>query len=127
MKKAVSSLLVFSTLLSFVLGSGFVYLTGNKDPHSAAEESEIVARINGANAYNYDLKLEEIALNLTSKKQPKGTKISVNLTEMGFDKLLGEGKITLPISVRVSSCSQSAARKIKEAGGEILTTEPAEA
>ncbi|MEM2110904.1 MAG: uL15 family ribosomal protein [Candidatus Bathyarchaeia archaeon] len=65
--------------------------------------------------------LEEIANELVPKKGAVDAKISVDLTEMGYDKLLGEGKITLPVSVKVSSCSETALRKIEEAGGEVLT------
>jgi large subunit ribosomal protein L15 len=64
--------------------------------------------------------LEEIAVKLASKKGSSGTKIPIDLTEMGYEKLLGEGKITLPVSVKVSSCSEAASKKIGEAGGEVL-------
>ncbi len=70
--------------------------------------------------------LEEIALNLSQKKESKGAKISVDLTALGYDKLLGEGKITMPISVKVSSSSRIAIRKIEEAGGEVLNEKAAE-
>ncbi len=40
---------------------------------------------------------------------------------MGYDKLLGEGKITIPVSVKVPSVSEVALRKIEEAGGEVIT------
>jgi len=39
------------------------YSIVNKSPNITSKESEILARINGTNIYNYDLKLEEIAKN----------------------------------------------------------------
>jgi large subunit ribosomal protein L15 len=45
----------------------------------------------------------------------------VNLTSLGYTKLLGTGKITKPLTVTVPTCSKTAAEKIKKAGGKILT------
>ncbi|HYA77613.1 MAG TPA: uL15 family ribosomal protein [Verrucomicrobiae bacterium] len=44
----------------------------------------------------------------------------INLTALGYTKLLGTGKVTKPLTVHVSSYSKSAAEKIKKAGGEIV-------
>jgi large subunit ribosomal protein L15 len=66
--------------------------------------------------------LEEIALSMTSKSR-KGEKIFIDLEKIGYTKLLGEGRITLPVRVKVSSYSETALRKIQEAGGEILSAE----
>lgn len=65
--------------------------------------------------------LEEIALKMASNVK-KGEKILVDLEEMGYVKLLGEGKITIPVTVKVPLCSEIALRKIKDAGGEVLIT-----
>jgi len=59
-------------------------------------------------------KLEEIVEARTEEKP------QINLTEMGYTKLLGAGKISKAITVQVPSYSKSAAEKIKEAGGEIV-------
>ncbi len=63
-------------------------------------------------------KLDEIAEKISAKKQ-RG-KFSIDLTSFGYTKLLGTGKITKPLIVKVTSCSKSAVEKIKEAGGKIL-------
>jgi ribosomal protein L15 len=42
------------------------------------------------------------------------------LETLGFTKLLGTGRITKTLTVKVASCSKSAAEKIKEAGGQVL-------
>ena len=59
-------------------------------------------------------KLEEI-MQASKEEKPQ-----INLTAMGYTKLLGTGKVTKPLTVQVSSCSKSAAEKIKKAGGEII-------
>jgi len=53
--------------------------------------------------------------------EEKGT-THVDLTSLGFTKLLGTGKITKPLIVNIASCSKTAAEKIKKAGGQVLTT-----
>ncbi len=59
----------------------------------------------------------------------------LNLNELGYSKLLGSGRIEKPYSIEVMSYSKTAARKIKEAGGRLIspsqvddgsTEEPAE-
>lgn len=47
-------------------------------------------------------------------------KWTVDLTKMGVDKLLGSGKITTPVAVRVASASAKAKEKLEEAGGKLL-------
>jgi len=57
------------------------------------------------------------------KFQPKEEegKIFVDLEKFGISKLLGSGRVTKPIVVKVASCSRTAAEKIREAGGQVLT------
>jgi len=53
----------------------------------------------------------------------QGEKPKINLSALGYTKLLGTGTITKPVSVEVASYSKSAAEKIKEAGGEIISSQ----
>ena len=46
---------------------------------------------------------------------------SINLTEMGYDKLLGKGSISRAINITVSEASAGAVKKIEEAGGTVST------
>jgi large subunit ribosomal protein L15 len=64
-------------------------------------------------------KLDEISQNLSTEKEKGET--HVNLTSLGYTKLLGTGKITKPLTVTVPACSKAAAEKIKKAGGQVLT------
>ena len=59
-------------------------------------------------------KLEEL-VQVSQQEKPQ-----INLTEMGYTKLLGTGKVTKPLKIQVASYSKSAATKIAEAGGEIV-------
>lgn len=64
-------------------------------------------------------KLEEITERSSLEKEED--KSFIDLESLGYTKLLGTGKVTKPLKVKVASCSKSAAEKIKEAGGQILT------
>ncbi|MCL2134216.1 MAG: 50S ribosomal protein L15 [Candidatus Bathyarchaeota archaeon] len=46
---------------------------------------------------------------------------TINLTTLGYTKLLGTGKIFRSLTVTVSTCSKSAEEKIAKAGGKVIT------
>ena len=64
-------------------------------------------------------RLDTIAIELPAPAE-QGLPV-VDLTSLGYAKLLGTGKITKPLTVKVQSCSKSAAEKITQAGGKVLT------
>ena len=49
-----------------------------------------------------------------------GSKYEINLGDMGYTKLLGDGKVTQPLRIMVAACSEKAASKISQAGGEVV-------
>ena len=59
------------------------------------------------------------------KAQQAGDKVVVDLKELGFRKLLGMGSISRAVQVKVEECSEGAAKKLKEAGGELVNLVPA--
>ena len=63
------------------------------------------------------------------RAKQSGNRIEINLGEIGFTKLLGSGRISQPVRIVVDECSEKAAAKISEAGGEVVLpklTEPSE-
>ncbi|UCG44665.1 MAG: uL15 family ribosomal protein [Candidatus Bathyarchaeota archaeon] len=48
----------------------------------------------------------------------KGTAV-LDLTKLGYDKLLGMGNLTKPFIIKIASHSEAAARKVEKAGGQI--------
>lgn len=62
-------------------------------------------------------KLEQLSTQILAEKEGRPT---IDLTSLGYAKLLGTGKITTPLNVKVKSCSKSAAEKIRQVGGTIL-------
>ena len=50
----------------------------------------------------------------------KDTKPTLDLTSLGFHKLLGGGKISGGVKVRIEKISHKAKQKVEEVGGEVL-------
>ncbi|MGQ9639829.1 MAG: uL15m family ribosomal protein [Candidatus Bathyarchaeia archaeon] len=48
---------------------------------------------------------------------------TLNLTALGYSKLLGKGKVDRPIHVEVTEASELAVRKVTEAGGTVKVKE----
>jgi len=66
--------------------------------------------------------LDELVDKLAGEKQleKREDKVFLDLDKMGYNKLLATGKITKPVLVKVKTHSENAAKKIEEAGGQIL-------
>lgn len=60
--------------------------------------------------------LEELVEKTTTEKKDK----IINLEKLGYDKLLGAGKVSRSLNIELKSCSKTAAKKIQEAGGKII-------
>lgn len=67
--------------------------------------------------------LDEISkeLNIIGKAKEEEGKIKINLSELGYEKLLGEGNISRAFEVKVKNSSQSALKKIEKAGGTVIS------
>ena len=53
-------------------------------------------------------------------KSSEDGKVILDLNELGYEKLLGAGRVDAVVSVKVKRASKSAKEKITEAGGEVL-------
>lgn len=56
----------------------------------------------------------------------KSGKKEIDIAELGYDKLLGTGKLSLPLSVKAKYFSKNAIKKIENAGGKALKAETKE-
>lgn len=63
---------------------------------------------------------EEKIINVGEIEDKFPDKKTINLTEEGYDKLLGAGKIKSKLKITVNSASEKAINKIKEQGGVIV-------
>ena len=73
-----------------------------------------------------DLDLELDSLTSEGKTKQARDKIEINLGELGYTKLLGNGKITRPLRIIVAQCSERAAAKISQAGGQVILPQTGE-
>lgn len=62
--------------------------------------------------------LDQMAEKFSTKTE--GDKPIIDLEALGYGKLLGTGRITKPLVVKITSCSKAAGEKIKNAGGQVL-------
>ena len=75
----------------------------------------------GMHGFNRHPSLRNVntTVNVGQLEEIAGDSESVNLTEMGIDKLLGSGKISKSLSITVSEASARAIEKIEAAGGSL--------
>jgi large subunit ribosomal protein L15 len=64
-------------------------------------------------------KLDELSIQHATEKEGKHY---IDLTSLGYTKLLGAGQTTKPLVINIQSASKTATEKIKKAGGQILIT-----
>jgi len=75
----------------------------------------------GMHGFNRHPSLRNVSVtaNVGQLEEMANGKDSINLSEMGIDKLLGSGRISTALTVTVSEASQRAVEKIEAAGGTI--------
>ncbi|HKZ93256.1 MAG TPA: uL15 family ribosomal protein [Candidatus Bathyarchaeia archaeon] len=90
--------------------------TGFKTPQTITGQSH-------PNTINID-QLDQLIDKQTRHKQitKKQGKPYIDLTALGYGKLLSKGKLTKPALIKINAYSEAAAKKIQEAGGKIIET-----
>jgi large subunit ribosomal protein L15 len=68
-------------------------------------------------------KKENTIINVGKLKEQFPEKTTINLTEEGYDKLLGGGSVSEEYKVTVEKASKKAIEKIKDNGGEVTIAE----
>jgi large subunit ribosomal protein L15 len=56
-------------------------------------------------------------------KVDENGRVILDLTSLGYDKLLGGGKVNSAFAVKIANISESAKEKIQQAGGEVFSNE----
>ncbi len=69
--------------------------------------------------------LNELAKHLLDKNiaYKEDNKIVIDVTSLGFNKVLGKGKVTLPLKIITKEISEKAKEKIIAAGGEVVISQ----
>ncbi len=79
---------------------------------------ESILKFNPVNVDYLDEKSEELVKQGLAQKKDKI--IEIDVTDLGYNKVLGKGKVTKPLIVKSPKFSSLAIQKIEEAGGEIV-------
>lgn len=85
---------------------------GFKRPQKVIEDKETI------NLKELDMNIEDFVEQGAASKEDD--KIKINLDDIGYDKLLGSGKVTREIVVEAKDFSETAKEKLKEKGGEAI-------
>ncbi|MGA2460232.1 MAG: uL15 family ribosomal protein [Candidatus Bathyarchaeia archaeon] len=99
-----------------------MHYVGKKGFRSVAEKRHVGTALKTLNLWQ----LSDIVNKLVDAKkaQMENQKVIVDLSQMGYKKLLGPGSISRAVQVKVDHCSESAVKKIKEAGGDAVLPKP---
>lgn len=77
--------------------------------------------INPVNIRYIEQHIERFVSNGMAKKE-QGV-YSLELEKLGFNKLLGDGMVSMKLKITVPYASKNAVEKVKEAGGEVIGLE----
>jgi large subunit ribosomal protein L15 len=55
--------------------------------------------------------------------EKEGDSIKINVAKLGYEKVLGSGKVTLPLIIEAKAFSKSAEQKLAKAGGKAVKVE----
>ncbi|MDR2829709.1 MAG: 50S ribosomal protein L15 [Methanobrevibacter sp.] len=86
--------------------------------HGFKRNKTTVNRVIPVNLNYLDEKSEKFLKNLKASKE--GDSIVIDVTDLGYNKVLGNGKILKPLIIKSPSFSKSAEEKIQESGGEAI-------
>lgn len=77
-----------------------------------------ISTFNPVNIDYLDEKSEELVKQGLAQKKDKA--VEIDITDLGYNKVLGKGKVTKPLIIKSPKFSSLAIQKIEEAGGEIV-------
>lgn len=77
-----------------------------------------IKKVNPVNLSYLDEKSEELLEKGLANKE--NDSIIIDVTQLGYNKVLGSGRITKPLTIKAPEFSASAESKIQEAGGEVV-------
>lgn len=77
-----------------------------------------IKKVNPVNLSYLDENSEELLEKGLANKE--NDSIIIDVTKLGYNKVLGSGRITKPLTIKAPEFSASAESKIQEAGGEVV-------
>jgi len=80
-------------------------------------------KVYGRHGFHPVVRPKERVINLYELDALLGDKSEIDLTALGYRKLLGKGSIDRPVKVMVERASEKAVEQIRQAGGEVVLAE----
>jgi large subunit ribosomal protein L15 len=77
-----------------------------------------ILKFNPVNLDYLDEKSEDLVKQGLAQK--KDNAIEIDVTDLGYNKVLGKGRLNRPLIIKSPKFSSSATQKIEEAGGEVI-------
>ena len=89
--------------------------------HGFTRPPELVPEIRGVNVGLLDAEAERLLSEGIAKEE--NGKVVIDVTKLGYNKVLGGGRVTRPLVVIAPRFTKAAIEKIKRAGGEAVVIE----
>jgi len=94
------------------------YMPEHFGKHGFARPPEVSAGVKSINVGELDERLGELIQQGIARQEEN--KFVVDARKLGFDKVLGGGRVTHPLEVTAGGFSEQAKRKLEEAGGKAV-------
>jgi len=79
---------------------------------------DVVESVKVVNVSDLEKRIERLLKEKIATEE--GNKIKIDVSKMGYDKVLGSGKITRPLIIEAKYFAKSAIKKIEDAGGKAV-------
>lgn len=96
------------------------YMPGYFGKHGFKRPAKILEKINIINLKYLEIKLPNFEEQGLVEK--KGTHLEIDLGKLGYNKLLGTGKVHGKYNITVKYASENAVQKVEDAGGSVVLT-----
>ena len=94
------------------------YMPDHFGRHGFKRPQKMVCAMITMNVCDIDQSVEQLVKDGLAQKV--GETYTLNLTELGVEKLLGAGKINVAVEITVAEATETAKQKVEMAGGHIL-------
>lgn len=95
------------------------YMPEHFGKHGFTRPPSVQREVKAINVGELDERLEELLQLGIAKKENE--KFAVDVGKLGFEKVLGGGRVTHPLEVMAKEFVESAKRKLEEAGGKAIS------
>jgi len=89
--------------------------------HGFTKPPETVIPVKAVNVSDLDKKVEQLLKEKIAVEE--GSKIKIDISKIGYDKVLGSGRLNNPMIIEAKYFSKSAIKKIEQAGGKAVVKE----